>query len=342
MQCTRTLFHTLLLTGICSALLLLASCSKDDPSLGLVGTWSPLQVQPYTYLVLSKDHISYQIIKSKSNVHLLSQAIYASTSTQIEGILTFTLGTSLYNYRIAGDTLYLQYGAITNTFIRATAIDPATWNKVAPLSETTVLGYNGILGPLEFWAGKPLIYGSYIQTLYQLASGASQPSDSAAIAIQALGMTVVNNQVMMTSKNDSVLHLISITTGTEVATSKIAPGKLGAVAQTDATHFMVLSDVGILQYDVTAQTWTKLNPFYVGATNYIGDMLVQGGYAYITYAGIIIKLDLTTYTATETYRLDGGLIAVGLGYDGTSFWVLTEENAFTIGQVALSKIQFPS
>lgn len=331
-----------------TVLLFTTGCKKkeDTLTLPLTGTWQPLNDTTYTYLVFENSQTFRVLKEGLYGVHSSSQDVYTADETQI----TFAPpgeGTELFNYTISNDSLY-----ITNTHVylvlRKTApVNVDTWSGKIVETESHSLGSGLRFGSMEWDGSNFLISSAYANLMYKVNPVTYQIVDSAGVSQNAVGLTTIAGNIWVndypTSKK---LYHIDYTTGFTLANSGDCTDKPVCLAS-EGNNILLFTDNGDLyQYNTLTNAYiliTSMPGFLGGTVSSIlaPDMVIQGNNAYISFANIILKLDLTTYLVTNTYFLTTGEFITGLTLKGSDFYVLTVNGFSAVADInpKLHKIQ---
>jgi hypothetical protein len=331
------------LVMVCTILLTLSACKKDDntPSTLLAGTWLDTQVNTATgsrYLVLDNSH-SAITLNAALGIHIRYSSVYSATSDQITVAINAS-STSLYSYKISGDTLYLNQSGMVSTYKKTTPVDPTTWVKPLTLSQDVSFTNTNLVGLTDYLGTKLVVASLFNTTIYQIAPGAATPSDSVDIGVKMRGIAVTGANTWVSKETDKKLHRIDWATGSDLSASKVAPSTIRALATLDADHILAFSDNGLLEYTISTDSWVNRSTLLAEAGAYgFFDMVAQGGYLYVsTFIGVA-KINLSNYLVEDTYA-PSSFIPVGLAYDGTSFSALSVDGLSSGYKVFFSKIQF--
>ncbi len=311
-----------IVTGI-FLVLILNSCQKDNSSIPdyyqpLIGSWKVEQgLTDGQYIIFNQDKYCYELFMQEYNFKTVETALVQASNGQVffDG---GQFASSLYNFKISHDTLYLTRPDNTIIASRTTSApvvsDWVTELNVsgafnAPLQLRSDIAYDGGI----IWFGNG--YDSDYLYKISLLNGSldSIPTTQSAWAVERdnTGLWVSNDGYDKVTK-------ISKTTGSTIFTSISLGSWIYAIAW-DGQYLWCYSNSENTLYKYDPVGDDIISKITFNNNHEIYGLTYNNGYLYVTFDGDLAKCSLTPFKVIETYTLKDYYL-YGITYDGTNFW----------------------
>jgi hypothetical protein len=324
-----TTTRTLLLLLVLSAF---GACKKDKTATTIQSNvWEQKNYFGSNYLYFLPNGNISLFSAFVYKLHTKQYGHYTAADQQVELSQSPGDAATLGNYRISGDSLYIDQGSTLSIYTKATtAPDTANWVKSIQVLEKYPLSHVGQIGVAESNGTDIFIRGiSGNKKIYRFSMTSHQIEDSVTLIQSGIGMAYVGGGLWISDNSVSPYRLLKFNYLSNSVVNNSPNITNNAILMTsDGNKVWFLdSKFDLNTFDPVANTFQFKDSYpYIQliASGGYADLHIKNSKLYISSLSGIFALDVNTKEISESYRVDNDYI-IGLTEVNGEFWAVVVE-----------------